>query len=434
MDFPNGWLTIGVQVMLLIASTILQFAFTRNGPAGQNTIGYSLAFTLASMIVSAATFFALTGSFPWQLLAIGIPLALTGHCVVWLIFLAAGLQSPNRARDVFVLQSVFFRQRNVAAVLTIVYLSLILQFSLVFVAFQRAEASDVATADGLFEVGLWALSIPTAAVFLVGNLMRGLSLLSRETPRQARVHALAFAFSQFATTAWTVGYPWYAFRQEELVGQPLVILMAMVALIGLFLLFVIIPYYVGRTRFDVKKLHDLNILKTECARLEIATNGTISQKYKTELLSKSFRNLHALIKENAEGRPSLEEFHTRFSQLVEEIGKAPASPADQTRELEAEYDPPAEDTTEAEQSDPRMFVFVRANRLITSRHDLSTLRGIAFETALECDRWLAMRDGRTALLAIAGVIGTAIIPLAARLFENEIKNFTDKILTFVGIG
>ncbi len=432
IDFPNGWLTIGTQVMLLISSVVMHFLLTRKNPAGPNTIFYAFTSTVVGMVFSAATFFTLTGSFPWQLLAIGFPLALVGFGAVAAIFLAAGLLNQGRANDVYVLQGFFLRKRNIGMTVGLVYLMLLIQFALVYFAFQKSTSTDISTTDGLFDVGLWILSVPTAIVFVLTNVVRGIQLLSRETSRQVRIHALAFSFSHFAVSAWTVGYPWYAFRQQEIADQPILLLMGMAVVIGLFLMFVIIPYYVGRTRFDVKKAHDLGILKTECARLEIATNGTISPEYSRELMGKSFRNLQQLINVNVEDRPVLAEFHERFNKLIEEVGQ-PEQQLIENGDMADIGPAPQEDSSAAEQADHRLFVFIRANRLVTVRRDKGTLRGVAFETSLECDRWLSQRDGRTALLALLGFAGSAVIPFAARLFETEAKSFTDGILSFIGM-
>jgi hypothetical protein len=464
MSFPSLWLAAGGMLVFILLSGWLS-QITAKGAAANNSNRHPLPAMLVnilSFLNSAWLFFSATGHFPWPLLVGGIVMTLFGSVIVFMIYGAAGLLHPFRDRDINTLMRAFLKpvQQGLSALLLIVLPALVLPLVMLFLAFQKAHQVDLHSNQGLFEVGLLLMSIQTGFWFLLTNFMNGFSMLSKETSRQQRTQSFATSFRTYLIAGWTVVYPFYAFRFEQVREQPLFVWAGAALYLVMFLTFVLIPYLVGRTRYEAHKDKILQKVSDECRRVNIATDPGVADSYRQKAMGRVFGNIRNILDDMGKDRPFFKYMTPHATSLfsnpdmdaLASSAPPPASgpgnlavidqPSDQ---VPAAYQEPAADEThietpgaklglapleEVQYLDYRLFVLAAAERLTTFRSNPATIRGAAAEIAVDCDRWLHTKEGRSGILAFIGVVVSATLPIIFQHYSENFQTLIDGVAGF----
>jgi hypothetical protein len=398
-------------------------------------------------------FFALTGNFPWSLIVGGVIMTIVGGVIVFLIYGAAGLLHPYRDRDNVTLARAFLKpvQQGIAAipVLLAIYVT---PFVILFLAFQKAHQVNLGTTEGLFEIGLLQLTI-----------MTGLILLSKETSRQQRIQVLAQSFRNYLIGAWVAGYPFYAFRFDELSNQRLFVIVGAGLYMLAFLTFVLVPYLIGRTRYQAHKNKVLQKVSDECRRMSIATDIGVADSYRQKTMDRVFSNIRIILDGMGKDRPYFKYMTPHAAALFSSgpSGSLAASPApaqapappdvsvidqggtalpvvqtEHHRRVPQDAQPSVVQPSpleEVQYLDYRLFVLAAAERLTTYRDHPATARGVAAEIAVDCDRWLQTKEGRSGILAFVGVVISALLPIIFQYYSDNLRAIIEGINIFSGL-
>ncbi|HEY7798922.1 MAG TPA: hypothetical protein VIA80_09175 [Hyphomonadaceae bacterium] len=469
MSFPSLWLAVGgMLVSGLLTGWLTQAAATSaaKGTGNRHPLPGLLVNVLA-FASSAWLFFAVTGNFPWPLVIGGVAMTLFGGVIVFMIYAAAGLLHPFRDRDINTLMRAFLKPvQQGLSVLPVALAVLVLPIVMIYLAFEKAHQVDLQSSEGLFEIGLLLLSIQTGFWFVLTNCINGFVLLSKETSRQQRIQTFAQSFRTYLISGWTAVYPFYAFRFDELGSQPLFVWAGAGLYLVTFLTFVLIPYLVGRTRYHAHKNKILAKVSDECRRVSIATDMGVADSYRQKAMGRAFRNIRNILQDMGKDRPFFKYmtphaaslFSSSDSELLSAPAHTPAHTAsasrldiiDQPREqVPAPYQDPAAEPEQAaapgaalglppleevQYLDYRLFVLAAAERLTTFRNDAATIRGAAAEIAVDCDRWLQTKEGRSGVLAFMGVVVSAILPIVFQYYGDTLQTLINGLPLFAGAG
>jgi hypothetical protein len=466
MSFPSLWLAIGgMLVSGLLMGWLSQAAAksAANGTGNRHPLPALLVNVLA-FLSSAWLFFAVTGNFPWALVIGGVVMTLFGGVIVFMIYAAAGLLHPFRDRDIATLTRAFLKPvQQGLSVLPVALAMFVLPIVMIYLAFEKAHQVDLQSDEGLFEIGLLLLSIQTGFWFILTNFINGFILLSKETSRQQRIQTFAQSFRNYLVSGWTVAYPFYAFRFDQLSNQPLFVWAGVGLYLLTFLTFVLIPYLVGRTRYQAHKNKILAKVSDECRRVSIATDMGVAESYRQKAMGRAFRNIRNILGDMGKDRPFFKYMTPHatslFSHSDSELlaSSAPSSMQTTAAKLEiidqprqqvpSTYQDPAAAEEQAaapgaalglppleevQYLDYRLFVLAAAERLTTFRGDAATIRGAAAEIAVDCDRWLQTKEGRSGVLAFMGVAVSAILPVVFQYYSDNLQTLIDGIPIFAG--
>jgi hypothetical protein len=88
---------------------------------------------------------------------------------------------------------------------------------------------------------------------------------------------------------------------------------------------------------------------------------------------------------------------------------------------------------EVQYLDYRLFVLAAAERLTTYRDHPATARGVAAEIAVDCDRWLQTKEGRSGILAFMGVVISALLPIVFQYYSDNLRMIFEGINIFPGL-
>lgn len=453
MTFPSLWLAIGGILATGMLLSGLQALARRMAAKRATNISPipALLGGILSFLASAWMFFSLTGNFPWSLLVGGVIMTVIGGVIVFLIYGAAGLLHPYRDRDNVTLARAFLKplQQGIAAipVLLAIYVT---PFVILYLAFQKANDVDLGTREGLFEIGLLQLTIMTGVTFALTNLINGLILLSKETSRQQRIQVLAQSFRNYLISAWVAGYPFYAFRFDELSNQRLFVVVGAALYLLAFLTFVLVPYLIGRTRYQAHKNKVLQKVSDECRRMSIATDLGVADSYRQKAMDRVFGNIRIILDGMGKDRPYFKYMTPHAAALFSSgpsgslaAPEAPASsdvsvidqggtalPVVQHEHQQQAPAPGPNPLEEVQYLDYRLFVLAAAERLTTYRDHPATVRGVAAEIAVDCDRWLQTKEGRSGALAFMGVVISALLPIVFQYYGDGLRTIFERVNVF----
>ncbi|MDP3738319.1 MAG: hypothetical protein Q8R02_13070, partial [Hyphomonadaceae bacterium] len=395
----------------------------------------------------------------WPLVAGAIVMLLFGGVIVFMIYAAAGLLHPFRDRDIGTLTRAFMKpvQQGLSAI-PVLLAAVALPIVMIYLAFQKAHQVDLQSNEGLFEIGLLLMTVQTGCWFVFNNFLYGIMLLSKETSRQQRVQIFAWSLRTYLVSGWTAAYPFYAFRFDELSRQPIYILAGAGIYLTTFLIFVLVPYLIGRTRYQAHKNKILQKVSDECRRVNIATDMGVADDYRQKAIGRVFRNMQIILDDMGKDRPFFKMMTPRATSLFSNPGadllrvQAETAPSaannlqviDASGRVPAAYEqPPEEDQRpapgaalglppleEVQYLDYRLFVLAAAERLTTFRNSPATIRGAAAEIAVDCDRWLQTKEGRSGLLAFIGVVVSAVLPVVFQYYSESIQSLIGGIPVF----
>jgi hypothetical protein len=448
MHFPSLWLIVLFAIAPFIVGGFLgSWAMRRDPLFGQRRLSESGLYSLAGFMLTPAWFFALTGSFPTTYALGGAGLYILTGVALWFALRAAGLPRNKRVVQTTCLDTALMKPPHVlgGCLLLLVILALYLAFTIV--AFGKAKAVNLGSADGLFAVALWVFTIPPAVFFALGNVMRLLNLVSAETPQQTRVQSFATALRDYVLSAWSIGYPFIAFHRNTLAANPRWIVLGVVAYAVAYLVFVVLPYGVGRTRFIERSKEVLEKLDDAASRIIIATEREVSDAYQVHILERARRDLQELIVDVVKERPFFRYYLDTVSRQMAAFSQgltstetplalpAPNAPPAEHPETPGRWDKIISDHgPQMPEWDYRMYLIAQVQEILEHPGDKGWLRGAGLATRIAVARWLNRNYARSVVLGSLGVAASALFALGLQAFQGELMAAAQSLADTIAAG
>lgn len=450
MTFPSLWLAISVVAAYFVFIMVLTqgvSALMRKGAREDDWAGgaeraqgaVGMGGEIASYWLPPLLFFAFTGSFPWTFAAVAVVLWLIATTISeMLIVRGLGARRDARDGDSVLLLNIFGMTQNMiwsGCVIALVGLGCYIYF---FIAgLQTAERVDLTSAPGLFEVALFVFFWPAVLTFITTWPMNSVRLLSSGTPRQTRVEVFVRSVRLFMIGVWGLFYPFFAFRQDVLQENATWLYLAAAAALAFYLLTAVAPFEVGRLGFARREREALEGLRDEGQALTVATEPNVSPAFRDAVLADAEARLRQRFEELCVAHPmlvSVARAELPAKETTEE-GGAPAPDAPPPSRYEALLDDLDARTKTLPQLakiggayrerlpnlDYRLFTLARAGQVLRHIGDAGWVRGLAILIERDVARRLERREAKSILVASIGVLLSAIVPLAQREFDPELR-------------
>lgn len=459
MSFPSIWLTLGVVVLFFtvtgVANALLQrLTAGKNAedqPAAAERHGrWAWVLEIIGFWLPALTFYALTGNFPWTFAAVAIVLLAVARQASSMIEDSAGIYR-GQTGDMLLVNYVFLT-RNMMRYNAFIYIAnAIFYIAILVLAYLAARRADLASPDGLFSVGIWVFLAPAAFMLVMSAVTNVLMLSSRLTPRQIRVYHFSLSVRTTIISGWTLLYPFLAFQQDALTGNPTWLWFAVAGVAAYYGLTVLLPFEVGRHGFAQLERQTLRRLRDDSLMLGVATDPNVSPEYRAETFARLDEQMTQRFKETLETC----EFY-RTAACVYDDGAASPPPADAQGAAPSPAPMPAEPPRPAHfhaliqevrasqdsssfawrnvwaaiakehayrltRLDYRIFALDRMQRMLRHWDNPGWVRGLALQTERETTDRLALPESKSALLGTLAVVGSTGLTVLQRIFEDEIR-------------
>lgn len=466
MHFPSLWLTILAAIAPSIVGFIVGFASAyRNArEGGQNRL---LQFSrlmssdtnnmLQMALAPPLLLYALIGEFPVVYIGVAAALYVITGIFGFFITRAAGLDRETRLLHPTILGFVFSR-RWVATfgqgLLAVLFLA---PLAIVVWAFLVARGSDLSSDTARFQVALIVFAGQAFVTFVISVTLYLVHLWSANTSRQGRVVMFSQSMRVFVAGAWLIVFPFYEYRMDLVSNHGEWVAAAVFAVVVAYLLTVVLPFQIGRTRFDQRRREALTHLTDACDRVLVATDEKVSDGFRTYTMDAVDRDLKELFLQHVRGCDFFRYFaampYVQAQAAAGEGKELAVLPTGATGEFDMlptgsgagseayrqflieevvqvggqvtpvpQWEWIASDHKRLlPKLDYRLFLLNRIEDFLENRSDEGWLRGLAMQTKADAEKWLTRREGRSVLLASAGVVLSMLVPLAKDEFSAEAR-------------
>lgn len=465
MHFPSLWLTILAALAPFVIGFVLgaiRGAIMSVRGGNERLLDFarmvsSDANNLLAMVLGAPLLlYALIGEFPLVYIGVAAALYVISGVFSFFITRAAGLNNETRLLHPTILQFVFSRRWEPMFGLAVLAIAMIVPIIVTVIGFMTAQSADLSTQDGRFGVAFVVFTGQSFAWFVMSIVLYIKDLWLLKTSRQARVTTFAHSMRTFIVGAWLAVFPFYQYRMELVSNHYNWVAAAAFFIIVAYIATVVLPFQIGRARFNQRRTNALMRLTDACDRVLVATDERVSPGFKAYTMEAVDRDLKELFLEQVRGcdffrflaavpymKAEAENSGTELAVLpTGETGQFDMLPTGSGAGSEAYREFLVEDVMKAgdrvtplpqwlwiaedhkqllPRLDYRLFLLNRIEDFLENRADEGWLRGLAMQTKADAEKWLARPEGRSVLLASAGVVLSMLVPLAKDEFGAEAR-------------
>ncbi|HVY84308.1 MAG TPA: hypothetical protein VG943_04185 [Caulobacterales bacterium] len=468
--FPSFWLIIAAGLGPLFVYGLVLGIIKRPAFNAAQTIrtSDSDAVNLLSILATPGIFWALTGSFPTTYFIVAAALYVLTGAIIYLVYRAAGLPREKRVAEMGSLTAVFFRPTTaVVGCLTMIVIPAGFIWMLVQ-AYHKAKTVELTSASGLFEVAVLLFGWQALVTMGLSVAVGAITLSSSHTPKQQRFTVLCATFRSTVLACWTLGYPFYAFRQSYALAHLDWALWGLGVCGAIYLLAVAIPFQLGWGAFNRKQRQRLTLLQENVDTIrQVLADPVMPPDFKQLAVRKQVEPLRDVYKQIVQ-RYSFFGFLAQVSRLShdpevqQEAGNSLPTPAlgqldmaaspgapcaadydamvEQMARKPNQFSPASdweriavEERSKLPTLDYRLFLLNALEDVFENLTDPGRLSFVALQIRNEIKAWQDQPKGRSLVLTAAGSLVSFLIPVVKSAAESAFKPQIDAIFNTIAI-